>query len=323
MSEFLQVITQSLPETTIVKLRCGGDCYGISRLISRNLCLPGAPFSTSQWLHGWIHEDLRFVEQLGMPHGPFHLVATEHQELFFKSLGFNAKAIGVPYVYAVDSDMSLISRRPKSLLVMPPHSMSYSNEDWDEGKYLAQIISISGDFDEIVGCIGSSCVKRGKWVGTFEKLGIPWVCGPDMADKNSLIRMHRIFSHFEYMTTNSIGSHVAYAAFSGCKVSIYGDYYYQDRDAIGPDELYIGRPELLDHVLFQGAEETVSNKFPFFFCHPMLAVERTAWAAEQLGANHKKSSIKMSYFLGWLPHQQIYYWSAKLFSKVKNKWFIK
>ncbi len=39
-----------------------------------------------------------------------------------------------------------------------------------------------------------------------------------------LRRLRRLFGRFEFVTTNGFGSHIAYAAAAGAKVSVFGPY---------------------------------------------------------------------------------------------------
>lgn len=319
MSNFLKPLQDSLPVVEHVKLRTELDCYGISRIISQKLYLPFTPMSFANWVHGWLYVDLKYIEQFGLFSNNTYLVATKDQEDFFKARGKNAVAVGAPYVYAEDFDGVEVERQLNSLLVMPPHGLPFTEEEWDEETYVKQIHSLRDDFDIIIACVNSSCVEKNKWVVSFEKYDIPWVVGADMRDKNALLRMHRIFKSFEYMTTNCIGSHVAYAAYSGCKVSIYGDYAEFSKEDVKRDVLYINYPYVMEHNLFGSSKNVVSKKFPFLFTHPKMAGKLIDWSVDQLGAKNKKTFYQLATYIGWLPHQQIYFWAMKVYFKVKKE----
>ncbi len=323
MSSFLKTLLNSLPVVEHKKLRNELDCYGISRMISQKLYLPFTPVSFANWLHGWLYVDLKYIEQFGLISNYKYLVATKEQEDFFKAQGRDAVAVGAPYIYAEDFEKVEIERQLNSLLVMPPHGMSYTEEEWDEETYVKQIHCLRDDFDIIVACVHSSCADKNKWVVFFEKYGIPWITGADMHDKNALIRMQRIFKSFEYMTTNCIGSHVAYAAYSGCKVSIYGDYMEFSKEDVKEDVLYMNFPHVMEHNLHGASKEVVSKKFPFLFVHPKIACDWQNWAADQLGANNKKTYFQLANHIGWLPLQQVFFWSFKIYFKMKKEFLIR
>jgi hypothetical protein len=317
-NEFKNKILLTLPDIKPSKLRCEPDCYGISRLISRKLHLQFTPLSFVNWLHAWFSLDLEYVEQFGMDSTKKYLVATEKHENFLKSRGKNAKAIGAPYVYVKILDDLKITRNPGSLLVMPPHGLSYTTEKFDEAKYVQVINELKKDFKDVVVCIHPSCIDKNHWVKSFNKIGIPFIVGANLADKNSLIRMHRIFQHFEFVTTNKIGSHVAYAAYSGCKVSIYGDYEEFKDDDLKNDLLYKAYPHVLKHNLHSGSEKKIREKYHFLFTHPKDAIDLIDWAAIELGEKYRLPLYKLPYHLGWLPHQQLYHWLIKIIFKLNS-----
>ncbi len=323
VNNFIRVLEASLPDVHHVKLHTEPDCYGISRMISGKLHLPFAPRSFANWLHGWLSIDLKYIEQFGIVSNYKYLVATKEQECFFKKNGKKAKAVGVPYIYAKAFDKFEIRRQKGSLLVMPPHGLPYTTERWDEEAYVKQICDLKSDFDFIVACIHPSCTEKKSWIGHFENYQIPWVKGAEMHDKYALIRMHRMFQHFEYMTTNSKGSHIAYAAYSGCKVSIYGNYAEFSKEDVKDDVLYTSYPHIMEYNLRGATREAMAKRFPFLFVHPKEACEMTGWAAEQLGANNQKSICQLANLLGWMPHQQIYFWGLKVYFKIRNEFLMR
>ena len=285
-------------------------------MISHKLRLPFTPISFVNWIHGWGFIDLKYIEQFGVLSRYKNLVGTIAEERFFKAKGIDAIAVGVPFVYAKDYDGVHTNRKMNSLLVMPPHGLPYTTEKWDEEDYVNEIVQLKGDFDLIVACIHPSCVSKGAWTGVFNKHGIPWISGAEMHDKYALVRMHRIFQSFEFMTTNCIGSHVAYAAYSGCKVSIYGRFAEFGKEDVKDDVLYMTYPFVMEHNLENSTKQSIYRKFPFLFVHPTKALECVNWASDQLGEGNKISYYQLAVQLGWLPHQQMYHWTRKIYFKL-------
>jgi len=320
LDNYLEQLMAKLPPIEHIKLRSEADCYGIANIVSREINLPITPRSSSDWQHGWVIQgDVKYIEQLtGITSAKKHLVALDEQEVFLRKNGIKSKAVGAPFTYIEGIDTQ-IERQANSLLVMPPHGMPYTNVKWDEETYVKNIDELKKYFDLIVACVHQSCVKKNNWIGTFKKYSIPWVCGAEMHDKNALIRMHRIFKSFEYMTTNTVGSHIAYAAYSGCKVSIYGKYCEFSKEVQMADVAYIERPEMLDHNLLCASEQAIKTKFPFLFVHPKNATENRKWAYEQLGANNKVSFYELAKHLGWLPHDQLYFFTSRVCRKLKKE----
>jgi hypothetical protein len=203
-------VLNNLPPFHEIRLKGEADFYGISHLIASkiNKKLPSRSFST--WTHGWLFpEKIIRLEQLLFYEGTFktHLVANQSQVESLKKFGVNnSKAVGLPFIYL---DKLQISRKENSLLVMPPHSLPYTEHNWNQKKYVEEICTLKPNFSTIVACLHSSCIDKGYWTKEFTDAGIPYIIGASINDKNALLRMKTIFSSFDYMTTNTLGSHIA------------------------------------------------------------------------------------------------------------------
>ncbi len=314
-------ILSILPPIENIKVRSEVDFYGISTLIAKGLKLPFTPRSTKGWKHGWLFPKLKYTEQLtGITKGvsKFLVPLSEH-ETFLTKKGIESKAVGMPFLYVEDTELEKIERQKNSLLVMPPHSLSSTNHNWDEETYAEEISKIKDDFDLIVVCLYHTCIEKRLWMDAFRKYDIPWIVGASSLDKNSLIRMNRLFKSFEYMTTNSIGSHIVYAAYCGCKVSIYGSYAEYSEKDYKDDAFYKRYPYLLKYNLEYNSEETVKTRFPYLFSYPLQAKKRVKWAGKQLGKENKVTLLELAILLGWLPHNQVMLYSRKIYFKIKNQ----
>lgn len=313
-----------LPDIKPIKLHSEADYYGLSHLIAANVGLPFIPRSFANWKHGWIFGELVSPIQLTTYGGAVkYLVATKSQESFLLSNGIEAVAVGMPFIYVEEEP---VTRYKNSLLVMPPHSLPYTSHSWDEYGYAKEINSLKKDFDLIVVCLHSSCIEKGYWINAFEKYDIPWIIGADVFDKNAMKRMHRIFKSFEFMTTNAIGSHVLYAAYSGCKVSIYGKYFEFGKEDFKDDPFYRLFPDLLDHNLYFSSEKYTRKMYSDFFCYPSLALDKISWANEEIGKINKKADIEIAKLLGWTVFGQMKVLLNKVRRKslnIKNKFFRK
>src|SRR5262249_11239822 len=133
----------------------------------------------------------------------------------------NVKAIGLPIAYLAKATLE---RRAGSLLVMPAHSLEYTNHTWKFDEYADEIVRIAPRFSEVALCVHPSCLETGYWVDAFSKRGFTVYKGAAVNDRRGLERIATLLSSFEYVTTNTLGSHVAYASFCAAKVSIYGPY---------------------------------------------------------------------------------------------------
>jgi len=303
----LDLVLSNLPKEEQIKIRSEADYYGTSCIISKKLRLPFALFSPTKWVHGWRFKDLKYIEQLtGSGKGNYHLVALKEHETFLKNNGLKSKAVGMPFIYVEDVENIKIKRIPNSLLIMPPHTLSYVEQSWDESEYIKLIGSLKSDFELIVVCIHPECYKKGYWIEACEKFKLPYIKGASLNDKNSLIRMYRLFSSFEYMTTCHIGSHVLYAAYCDCKVSIYGNYFKYKKEFFTNDPFYRKYPHILERNLKIGSESYIRKKFPQFFVSPKDAKIMKKWADKEIGLQYKIPAYKVAYYLGWFSlHKQL------------------
>jgi hypothetical protein len=319
MGSNLETILSILPKIEKVVVRGEADYYGLSHLIAKKNKQPFIPRSLSGWKHGWLSSNLKYTEQFtsGALYSKFLVSLVEH-EVFLNEKGIKAKAVGMPFIYIEDVETQKITRQENTLLVMPPHSLPYTNHSWDEESYAKKINDLKNKFDLIVVCLHQSCVESGLWMNAFKKYNISWIIGADAQDKNSLIRMYRIFNSFEFMTTNAIGSHVVYAAYCGCKVSIYGEYVEFSKENYTSTPIYKKFPFLLEYNLKHSSYQYINKVFPFLFASPEKAELRVEWAEEQLGKSNKVTFKELSKLLGWNLHDQTIFIIEKVYSKIKK-----
>jgi hypothetical protein len=317
----LDWLTTRLPPIEKILVGSEPDYYGATHLIALQLGKTIPPESVvASWMHGWqYNREIVHPRQVVSYGGPRdrHLVARGLEVELLKEFGFTrVTAVGLPFIYA---DRVAVKRKPNSLLVMPAHSLPYTKHKWDEQAYVEEITRSKGRFAEIVACISMACVNNGYWTHTFEKAGIPWIAGACVDDKNALVRMNCLFKTFEYVTTNSIGSHIAYAAYSGCKVSIFGAYVGLERDAFENDPWYRENPDLLESSLEATQETTVRAGYPEFFTAPHEASQRTEWGREMVGARHRKTPRELARLLGWSAGPQLAIYLQRQMALTCNK----
>jgi len=313
-----------LPPIERIKLGSEVDFYGLSFIIANKLCLEIPPMSSATWMHGWVFNSLKYPEQIiwGDKKTQCHLVAKEEHALFLRQHGYkNVVAAGLPFMYA---DMNEIERNPNSLLVMPPHSLPQVDIRSPEKEYIDYISDFKTKFSKIVFCLHQSCVENNHWISNLEKANIPWVIGASADDKNSLFRMQTLFRSFEYMTTNNIGSHVLYASYCGCKVSIAGPETEMKREYFKNDEVYKKYPYLLDVNL--SSMKNALKQFPFLFVNPDQAINYKKWANEEIGVKYRKDEHELRKLFGWDSWPQIRYNSKfrivkKMITNLQNRVF--
>ncbi len=292
-------LTRQLPPIADKVLTQELECYGAKKIIATAMRFPETLASTATWQHGWQWDPITHVQQLagGSPPEIIRLVATEEHAKFLRQRGYsNVHAVGVPFIYA---SCGKTQRRAGSLLVMPPHSLAWTSHEWNEKEYVEYVVGLQGRFSEVVACISGPCIDHGYWISTFEEAGIPWVRGASASDQNGLRRMQIIFRSFEYMTTNTMGSHVAYASCCGCKVSIAGPYSCPQRSEFARDEPYIKAPDYLTADIDRADESSVRHYYPHLFCSPDKAELNVQWAEGVLGKPCKRDPREIALLFGW------------------------
>jgi hypothetical protein len=292
-------IVSHLPARISGKLWHELDCYGIRGVIASQVGIPSDLPSDVKWVHGWQWDPITHVDQLAAINqtAECRLVATKSHAEYLRQHGFtNVHAVGMPILYVPVPE---VERVPQSLLVMPPHSLAWTEHAWVEEEYVQYVLQIKRDFSAVVACVSGSCVDKGYWCDSFEKAGIPWIRGAEASDQNALRRMRKLLGMFEFMTTNNMGSHVAYAALSGCKVSIAGRYVPLDPSAYKNDEFYRAHPEVLEANVAKSSELVVRQYYPELFCDPARAIQRIPWAERVLGKECMRPPREIAGLLGW------------------------
>ena len=313
-------ILKNLPPFHKINLNGEPDFYGISHIIASKLKKKSPPRSFATWTHGWLFpEKIIKPEQILFCEGIFktHLVANQFQVEALKNFGIeNVEAVGLPFIYLDDIQFA---RKDRSLLVMPPHSLPYTKHNWKQKEYVDEICSLKPYFSTIVACLHSACISNGYWVKEFTDAGIPYIMGASVNDRNALIRMQSIFKSFEYMTTNSLGSHIAYASYCGCKVSLFCKYQGFTKEDAEYDPYYIKNPDLIDPWIELTKENYIRTKLPHLFVHPQEALEMTKWASKMIGLDHKKSPQVIADLMGWSNTDKFIYFSKSLKNRILKK----
>lgn len=285
-----------LPPYDTTTLRGEIDYYGASGVLSRycGVDLTNNPVEQIAWSHGWIPEfyinsDPRLVTGQSLFDKNQTLLSSRASiAVYLRSCGYvNAHAIGLPVTYLKERK---IARLKNSLLVMPAHSLDYTNHDsWKFAEYVSEIEAISKHFEHVYICIHPSCLKHGYWVKDFQAKGFKIVGGMHLFDRRALYRLQQLMRTFEYVTTNSFGSQLAYASYFGARVSIYGTYAEFKAEDFEADPFYTLHKDILEKSMGLISKPRIESEFSTFFCSPMEAPVRLDWGRYQVGVGDKKS----------------------------------
>ena len=203
-SNWFQKVSSSLPEplrTATLLSEC--DYYGASRLVSEKLKLDHVPASRAMWSHGWHYFPCEHHEVYKWAwHGQDLrlLVHREEEEHFLRGCGFEAIAVGAPFLYV---DPIRRKKIPESLLIVPFHTVDYYPEhDYDEEGYFLTLDPFLRKFEHVAACIHPSCARKGIWLRPLQRRSIPWTIGAEADDSNALRRIRGLFERFSHVTSN-------------------------------------------------------------------------------------------------------------------------
>ncbi len=274
------------------------------------------------WQHGCFGPWYQEVPQLLVYNAPKSqknsvFVARKDEEELLKKNGFmRAKAIGLPFVYVDAVDVDKVTN---SLLVVPTHTLSSSTplimtEEMLE--YVDYIHSISNKFSKVIACIHPLCKENGLWIKQFKAHGIECVTGAATNDKNALKRIKVLFSMFEYVTTNSWGSHVPYALSCGAKVSIIGNWLRIDKKKLLKDTGYGGNANIVDIVTSNSFQKEKNKLLSHLFVSPECGIKDVEFGKWLIGDDNKLAPKELIKAFKWSYKDRIFY---RLNTQVRHK----
>ena len=289
------------------------DYYGASYNIARSLGLKGIPYTRASWHHGWYRYPLTKTELIidenrvafcNIREVP-NLVASKDMETFLRDNEYpNAIAVGDPMLYTFEPK---VERIPGSLLVVPEHSIKETNINIEQGHnsvFPDTIDNLKSKFSTVVACIGGFCATRKNYVKTFEDHGFPWITGAWLHDQLALQRIRNLFSQFEYVATNAMGSHIPYAGYCGCKVSYYGKGQNLEPKDLVEIPVYKMFPKLIEIVINENKLEILKEKYSFLFSTIENSATIEEWSKNKLGLENKILHHELAKLIGWKIRQK-------------------
>jgi hypothetical protein len=287
----------NLPQAPPVEIRCEPDYYGASHLIAESLGFAKPPISTSTWVHGC--EIIPVPRPIFSPHfntpNQTHLVGNLATQRWWRDNGFSkAVAVGCPFLYTQPSGRE---RMPNSVLAMPNHGLPNCTVDLEHTKiWLNAVTELRRTHANVVVCLHADDIAELSPV--VESLGLSWIEGARVQTL-SLPRMRAIFESFEYMVTDVQGSHLAYAAWCGCKVVMLSPLYERKWEHFEEHPHMKRNPQIRMNLVFH-RPENVRERLPFFFVDSLSdAICPREWAEGILGMESKRPPRILARLLGW------------------------
>lgn len=306
-----------LPDFKRINLVSSVDRYGFSSLLAERIGVLWPRRSFANWQHGWMWWGASTYEELMMDYGlkeKSQFIVSKSAELeVLKSAGFkNLWVGGLPFSY---TEPSKSLRVAGSLLAMPMHSAEQTNKT-TSNKLEKSLIDYL-DFLESLKRQYSSV-----WISIYyldfspslldeiRKRGLFPIEGARPNDANSLKRVRIIMDTFEFVTSNAIGSHVIYAMFSDCKVSVGGPKVnIEESDFILDNRFKCFSKKYIEKSVYHLSREYLQNKFPFILTdNPSNGFQSQEFAREEIGFYNrlKNEDILDALQWGWIPQLKGY-----------------
>ena len=318
---------EKILDLPVIKKNSNLGFYGSYNVFSKYLGLKKtANFIYGTIMHGWSPPEMNLYPEFIVCHdnkNSREYLDRQDQVDFLKKKGFkNVYSIGNPIIYFPKINTKRIKN---SLLVMPQHFSKFTIEDLYEvdiayTEFLKPIIS---KFDIVALCLYSDDFKK-KNYKSLRQLIKNIIEGANIEDINAYERMIKLFCKFEYVTSNFFGSHVAYGAYFGCKVSVIGPQYPQNIKMFVPKtQLFKNVSKNENDALINYQNEIIEKKYPKiynrFVCNPKRAKKNVKWGKWQLGVKHKKSPEELKKLFGlnneWFNLYMIFRENKKVFIK--------
>lgn len=131
----------------------------------------------------------------------------------------NVEAVPIgPLLRYIDSNRDTPERRSRALL-FPAHSVQTGTAEFDVDAFIEDTKPYRQNFDETVVCLYWRDVQLGRAVH-YRRHGLEVVTAGHLYDPMFLLRLRDLLVGASAVVTNEIGTHVLYAALSGCAVWI-------------------------------------------------------------------------------------------------------
>jgi hypothetical protein len=322
------------PLSPWVPQRSTPDRYGFSFWVSQQLKLKKIPRPFCNWQHGWIWWEPKDAEDFGFHRDPRSIAKVVCKPSFvdlLQSQGVpNVSLSSLPYAYLAASlyDHTECSafKYPGSLLLIPDHSSEANKVDHNISSYLDYVDSIKRCFSNISVMLYHLDYDRLSPI--VHERGFTPLVGASPKCPNSMQRVKRYMDCHEFVSTNFIGSHVLYALYSDCRVSICGPYQPRDRGIHLTDVksgLYSW--EYVDRILHVTSLSYVSSHpelrsyvVPTPQDAPFNDLHTREFVARELGTSSLMTPPEISELLRWNPAGQLVGYGAggrrKLLRKV-------
>lgn len=277
------------------------DRYGFSYLLAKRLGIhhPRRPFCN--WMHGWYYwDDIMKIEDIignkNYSKNISIIVSSQLEKLKLLHAGYtNVKKGGLPFAYVKDQG---VQRNSHAMLAFIGHSSESENLDVIDLNYLDYLESQREKFEEIYVSIYSLDRKKSLINQITKRRLIPHT-GANPFDRRSLVRTRIALEYCEHVSTNTFGSHVAYALAAGCRTAVFAPCYkYDTSKFLGTVHSY--SDEYVERMEHYTSESYLRSRWNFLF--DRISDEgyyNKDLGLEWIGEKYKLSNNKLKIAVGW------------------------
>jgi hypothetical protein len=135
--------------------------------------------------------------------------------------------------------------------------------------------------------------------------------------------MRNIFEYFEYIASNTMGSHFYYAQLFGAKFFFSTPYFEYSPSLFSKDPFWTKYPDICNVVIKAGSKAEIEKRFPEYFYGLQYAICNKSLAEAVCGTEHVRPSYEIAKLLGWSKSLQFLcplpYFASKAINKLKTK----
>ncbi len=299
---------KKIPIIKTTKVVSGVDRYGFSSLLATQIGYKIIPRSFANWQHGWIWWGAKSSEELmidkSLKNESRFIVSKDAEKNILKAEGFKKVWVGgLPFAYTVSSNLNRVAG---SLLAMPTHTAEQTDDQTKHKfknfyiEYLDYLESIKEQYSSVWVSVYDLDHSQ-ELVNEIMKRGLYPIKGAQHNDMNCLQRMRSIFDTFEFVTSDSIGSHIIYSMYSGCKVSICGPDLLQVDSDFRVNEVSKSFSEnYIKTQVYYSSRKYVTENFKFLFVDkPSSGFCSEEYAKKAIGFNNKLQRDEILEALQW------------------------
>lgn len=295
-----------LPRPQPIRVTSGVDRYGFSYVLAARCGLSAPPRSFANWVHGWIWDEAPNAESLHCAQLPREVpvvVRNAVEQRALREEGFSRVVVGgLPFAYVEKQHRS---RHPDALLAIPPHSAEVERLSSQQQEYMDYLESARDRFDGIY-----VSIFHLDWNGPIHQAalarGLQVLPGARPDDANSLARTRALFDAFDQVTSNTIGSHFAYALHAGCRFSFCGPMFIYDADTLLASGNPIGhQASRIERLVEIQSPEYLHARFGrYFVSTPAAGVADSEFGSREVGTDAVLPAADIWRTLGWSPWGQ-------------------